>query len=173
MPIIVVGLGPGDPDLLTHAAYQALERAPEVVLRTRRHPTVALLEAWGIGCEGKEEAVWTALKPEGAWNDDFAHITWRLHPALAVSDLAKRAADAKLTPAQRKLALDTLAFIPEASAAQGVLELAKDKESPIHADAMWWLIRPMARPPTMLMPVMIKLATASPRTNFAAPSIAP
>jgi putative membrane-bound dehydrogenase-like protein len=101
----------------------------------------SLLEAWGIGCAGKEEAVWTALKPEGAWNDDFAHITWRLHPAAAVSDLAKRAANGKLLTEQRKLALDTLAFIPEASAAAAVLELAKDKESPIHADILWWLIK--------------------------------
>ncbi len=101
----------------------------------------SLLEAWGIGCEGKEAAVWSALKPVGAWSDDFAHITWRLHPALAVSDLAKRAANGKLSPEQRKLALDTLAFIPEASAAQAVLELAKDKESPIHEDIMWWLIK--------------------------------
>ena len=101
----------------------------------------SLLEAWGIGCTGKEEAVWSTLRPEGAWNDDFAHITWRLHPVAAVSDLAKRAANSMLKPDQRKLALDTLAFIPEASAAQAVLELAKDKESPIHADIMWWLIK--------------------------------
>ena len=33
--------------------------------------------------------------------------------------------------------------------------------------------RPMARPPTMLIEVMISPAIASPRTNFAAPSIAP
>jgi len=101
----------------------------------------SLLEAWGIGCAGKEAAVWNALKPAGAWNDDFAHITWRLHPAAAVADLAKRAANGTLAPEQRKLALDTLAFIPEASAAQAVLELAKDKDSPIHADVMWWLIK--------------------------------
>lgn len=101
----------------------------------------SLLEAWGIGCEGKEEAVWNALKPQGSWSDDFAHITWRLHPATCVSDLAKRAADGKLTAEQRKLALDTLAFIPEASAAKAVLELGKDKESPIHAEVLWWLIK--------------------------------
>ncbi len=101
----------------------------------------SLLEAWGIGCTGKEEAVWSALKPEGEWNDDFAHITWRLHPVAAVPELQKRAANAKLTAEQRKLALDTLAFIPDASAAQAVLALAKDKSSPIHADIMWWLIK--------------------------------
>ncbi|MFO1486332.1 MAG: PVC-type heme-binding CxxCH protein [Verrucomicrobiaceae bacterium] len=99
------------------------------------------LEAWGIGCTGKESEVWSALKPAGAWDDAFAHITWRLHPVAAVPELQKRAADAKLTPEQRKLALDTLAFIPDASAAKAVLALAKDKDSPIHADVMWWLIK--------------------------------
>ncbi|MDB5096852.1 MAG: MazG family protein [Cyanobacteria bacterium RYN_339] len=47
MTIHIVGLGPGDPALLTMAAHQALEQAPEVVLRTRKHPTVTLLEQWG------------------------------------------------------------------------------------------------------------------------------
>ena len=32
---------------------------------------------------------------------------------------------------------------------------------------------PIAKPPTMFTQVMINPATASPRTNFAAPSIAP
>ena len=99
------------------------------------------LEAWGIGCEGKEDEVWNALKSDGEWSEGFAHITWRLHPVAAVPDLQKRAANAKLTPEQRKLALDTLAFIPDASAAQAVLALAKDKESPVHGDIMWWLIQ--------------------------------
>ena len=34
-------------------------------------------------------------------------------------------------------------------------------------------IMPIASPPTMLIEVMISPAIASPRTNFAAPSIAP
>jgi len=99
------------------------------------------LEAWGISCSGKEDLVWSVLKSQSEWNDGFAHLTWRLHPAAAVPELQQRAASAKLTPAQRKLALDTLAFIPEASAAKAVLALAKDKDSPIHADIMWWLIK--------------------------------
>jgi len=101
----------------------------------------SLLEAWGIGCTGKEELVWNLLKSEGDWSEGFAHLTWRLHPAAAVPELQQRAANAKLTAEQRKFALDTLAFIPEASAAKAVLALAKDKDSAIHADAMWWLIK--------------------------------
>ncbi len=39
--IIIVGLGPGDPDLITREAWHVLATAGEVWLRTRRHPTVA------------------------------------------------------------------------------------------------------------------------------------
>jgi tetrapyrrole methylase family protein / MazG family protein len=40
MTITVVGLGPGDPGLMTVAALRALEQAPSVWFRTLRHPTV-------------------------------------------------------------------------------------------------------------------------------------
>jgi len=41
MPLItLLGLGPGDEDLLTRQAWQTLENAPEIYLRTRQHPSV-------------------------------------------------------------------------------------------------------------------------------------
>jgi tetrapyrrole methylase family protein / MazG family protein len=43
--ITIVGLGPGDPQLLTRAAWEALSQAEEVWLRTRHHPAVAALPA--------------------------------------------------------------------------------------------------------------------------------
>jgi tetrapyrrole methylase family protein/MazG family protein len=43
MSIVIVGLGPGDPELLTRQAWAVLARAREIVLRTARHPTVAAL----------------------------------------------------------------------------------------------------------------------------------
>ena len=39
--ITLLGLGPGDPQLLTRQAWQALQNAGEVYLRTRQHPTVS------------------------------------------------------------------------------------------------------------------------------------
>jgi tetrapyrrole methylase family protein / MazG family protein len=39
--ITLLGLGPGDPKLLTLEAIQLLESIPEIYLRTRQHPTVA------------------------------------------------------------------------------------------------------------------------------------
>jgi tetrapyrrole methylase family protein/MazG family protein len=38
--ITLIGLGPGDPTLLTRQAWQLLESLPEIYLRTRQHPTV-------------------------------------------------------------------------------------------------------------------------------------
>ena len=39
--------------------------------------------------------------------------------------------------------------------------------------AMPWRTTPMVRPPTMLITVITRPAITSPRTNFAAPSMAP
>jgi tetrapyrrole methylase family protein / MazG family protein len=43
--IVVVGLGPGGGNLLTREAWEVLEAAGEVYLRTSRHPAVADLPA--------------------------------------------------------------------------------------------------------------------------------
>jgi tetrapyrrole methylase family protein/MazG family protein len=43
MSITIVGLGPGDPELLTHRAWEVLSAAPEILLRTARHPTITAL----------------------------------------------------------------------------------------------------------------------------------
>ncbi|NOZ29715.1 MAG: nucleoside triphosphate pyrophosphohydrolase [Chloroflexi bacterium] len=45
MTIVIVGLGPGDPGHLTREAWDVLERAPEIYVRTREHPTVEALPA--------------------------------------------------------------------------------------------------------------------------------
>ncbi|HLF87903.1 MAG TPA: nucleoside triphosphate pyrophosphohydrolase [Anaerolineales bacterium] len=41
--ITLLGLGPGDPSLLTRQAWDALQDATEIYLRTRQHPTIAHL----------------------------------------------------------------------------------------------------------------------------------
>ena len=41
--IILLGLGPGDPGLITRRAWQILESSPEVYLRTLQHPIVDFL----------------------------------------------------------------------------------------------------------------------------------
>jgi len=44
--ITLLGLGPGDPALLTRQAWQVLENSTEIFLRTRQHPAVAGFPAW-------------------------------------------------------------------------------------------------------------------------------
>ena len=46
--ITVVGLGPGRAGLITREAWQVMEKAHRLILRTRIHPTVAALDAAGI-----------------------------------------------------------------------------------------------------------------------------
>ncbi len=43
--ITILGLGPGDPDLLTREAWELLSNATELYVRTARHPTLAGLPA--------------------------------------------------------------------------------------------------------------------------------
>jgi tetrapyrrole methylase family protein/MazG family protein len=39
--ITILGLGPGDPGLLTRQAWDWLQQIPEVYMRTRQHPTLS------------------------------------------------------------------------------------------------------------------------------------
>src|SRR5258708_30834752 len=43
MSITIIGLGPGDPELLTRRAWRILGESKEVYLRTARHPGVEAL----------------------------------------------------------------------------------------------------------------------------------
>ena len=102
------------------------------------------LEAFGTGCEGKERAVFAALAPTlGAaaeqWSEAFARIVWRLSPPAAVPDLKQRALSAQLSPEQRKLALDSLAFVKSPYAALALVDLAATRDFPLKAEVMWWL----------------------------------
>jgi putative membrane-bound dehydrogenase-like protein len=103
---------------------------------------LSLLGAWGIGCQGREEAVFAALQlPDAAqWTDAQALLVWKIYPRAAVAALAIRAQDANLSAVRRKLAVDTLAFVKDASAAKALIAIAKDRASPIASDVIWWLI---------------------------------
>jgi putative heme-binding domain-containing protein len=104
----------------------------------------AYLEAFGLGCEGKEAAVYATLSPlmggpAESWSDAFAWIAWRLHPAAAVADFKARALSAQLSPEQRKLMVTALAFTQSREAAGAMIELANAKDFPMKDLAKWWL----------------------------------
>ena len=104
----------------------------------------AYLEAFGLGCEGKESEVFVAVskvmggKPS-EWSDAFAWIAWRLHPVEAVNDFKLRALSSALTNDQRKLMLTALAFVKSREAAGAMIELANTKDFPMKDLTQWWL----------------------------------
>lgn len=104
----------------------------------------AYLEAFGLGCSGKEAEVYAAVAkvmggaPE-TWTDAFAGIAWRLHPAEAVPDFKARASFGTLTDEQRKQMVTALAFVKSREAAGGMIELANMKDFPLQETAKWWL----------------------------------
>ena len=105
----------------------------------------AYLEAFGLGCTGKEAEVYAAISktaggPAESWGDAFAWLAWRLHPAAAVNDFKTRILNARLSDEQRKLMLTALAFVPAREAAGAMLEVAHTKDFPMKDLAMWWLL---------------------------------
>ncbi|MCI0542027.1 MAG: c-type cytochrome [Verrucomicrobiales bacterium] len=102
------------------------------------------LEAIGLGCDGKEGSLYPLLlaRLNGddalGWSEPLANLVWRLHPGTCVPAVARRASATSLNPAARKRAVDTLAFIPERSAADAMLALAVSGPEDVQASALWW-----------------------------------
>jgi putative membrane-bound dehydrogenase-like protein len=104
------------------------------------------LEALGTGATGKEPALYDRLRRElgvqadpVSWQPTFARIAWRLHVPAAVTDLVARARSATLSADERRLAIDTLAFIKDPAASKAMLGLA-DANNPLREQATWWLL---------------------------------
>jgi putative membrane-bound dehydrogenase-like protein len=107
------------------------------------------LEAIGLGAAKQESVIWSAIKKSlrpgqpAEWPDSFARLTWRLWGAASINDLTVRAVDNSLSLDQRKLAVESIAFIDDAHAAAVMLELASDG-SPMKGEATAWLLRNLA-----------------------------
>jgi putative membrane-bound dehydrogenase-like protein len=108
------------------------------------------LEALGTGATNKEPALYDRLRRElgvkddpGTWSASFARIAWRLHVPAAVADLTARAQSSTLSLADRRLAVDTLAFIKDPAASKAMLALA-DPKSTVREPATWWLLNRMS-----------------------------
>ncbi len=103
------------------------------------------LEALGLGCDGKEAAIYPELLRKMGdadpinWSQVFATLVWRLHPVASVPALYQRARSESLSPEARKQAVDSLAFIKHADAAAAMAELAHRAPGETRAQAEWWL----------------------------------
>ncbi|MCW1887029.1 NPCBM/NEW2 domain-containing protein [Luteolibacter flavescens] len=104
----------------------------------------AYLEAFGLGCTGKEAAIYDALRskvtasPE-MWTDTFAWLAWRLHAPQAVADQKARALSGKVSAEQVKLTLTALGFTNSAAAAAAMIELANTASFSQKELAGWWV----------------------------------
>lgn len=75
-----------------------------------------MLEAIGIGTEGKESELYKALLSFQAadpvkWTEKFANLAWRLHPPEAIQALKKRAEAVEVNDKQRNAAMHIVSLI--------------------------------------------------------------
>lgn len=82
MPITVVGLGPGDPGLITLAAKDALF-LPNLWLRTEKHPTTSALRDWGLTWQSFDDC----YEAGKAFSEVYQAIVERLLAMGATQDL--------------------------------------------------------------------------------------
>ncbi|HLO79746.1 MAG TPA: PVC-type heme-binding CxxCH protein [Chitinophagaceae bacterium] len=73
------------------------------------------------------------------WNREMAEIAWRLHPVEALKDLEMRAGSAGLDAGARMQALNAIAFINDAAAANAMLGLSKSSLKDVAEQSMYWL----------------------------------
>ncbi len=107
----------------------------------------AYLDAFGIGCTGKEDAVYRALTNDAGapeqWDQRTAWIAWRLGAPASIDALVARAQSEALPAAERARAVTALAFVREPSAAAAMVSLADDFRFALRADAVWWCLNRM------------------------------
>ena len=108
------------------------------------------LEALGTGGSGKEVALYDRLHRELGvkgdpltWTPTFARIAWRLHVPAAVANLTARAKASTLSAEDRRLALDTIAFVKDPAASKAMLALA-EPNSAQRDMAVFWLLNRMS-----------------------------
>ncbi len=104
------------------------------------------LEAWGTGATNKETALYTALsaanteKDATKWSAAHAGLVWRLTPAAAAGDFAKRAAAKNLSTTDRLAATTALGLTATKEAAYALLDLAKNADGLVKSNAFWWIL---------------------------------
>jgi putative heme-binding domain-containing protein len=105
------------------------------------------LEALGLAMESHADDIYPELVKRFAgakvsaeeWDNKLANLVWRLHPALAVNDLNKRASAESLGERERTSALTALAFINSREAVQAMISLARSQNKSIAEQATYWL----------------------------------
>ena len=104
------------------------------------------LEAWGIGCTGKESEVYERLRTSKLaaaeplqWSPAYERLVWRLTPPAAAPAFAARARASTLSESDRLAAMTALGFISHPDAATTLLDLAESGPGRLQSTAFWWL----------------------------------
>lgn len=127
-------------------AQQAVPRLAEIGERFDGEDR-SYLEAFGIGCTGKEQQVFRVLfsgvdDPLG-WTRAQAGLAWRLGAPDAVPGFVARARALQLSKQERNRMLTALAFVRDRSAADAMLALAADPAFALRGEALWWCLNRM------------------------------
>jgi len=102
-----------------------------------------LLEALCLAYAGRPDFLFAQGRtPETdplRWSPRTAKLAWRLHLAATVPDLLARAMAPSLSPAERKQAVESLAFVREREGAEAMLTLALGGPPDVRELARWWV----------------------------------
>ncbi len=139
-------------DVATSLHAVSADKAVPILIELARHLDVSdknSIAAFGIGSAGKQDAVWAAVKSELAkdgsetWSPAVERIAWLLHPASSVSEFVARASSAKVSPASRTLAVESLSFVESKEAALAMIKLCAEG-SPCASEAKGWALMRMS-----------------------------
>ncbi|CCW34809.1 MazG family protein [Chthonomonas calidirosea] len=86
--VTLIGLGPGDPDLISRGAERTLREASAqsaLYLRTERHPCVAALKEWGLTFETFDSFYDTATSFEEVYRSIVNRLLDRVHAGDSVA----------------------------------------------------------------------------------------
>ena len=140
------------PEIRAEAAsamrYRKFEESREILVNVAKGydgKDRSYLDTLGIGAGHNTEELWKALVEvmtpgePSAWSETFARLTWRLKPEAAIGGLKARASNGSLSDEQRKLAVDSIAFIKSRASAGALMDLAAEG-SPVRSQSLWWLM---------------------------------
>ncbi|MFT4515683.1 MAG: putative membrane-bound dehydrogenase-like protein [Planctomycetota bacterium] len=106
------------------------------------------LDAFGIGCYGKESQVYAALAKDAnqdptKWTPAMTWIAWRLGAPESVPALAARVKSTALSLEQRTHSLTAIAFIRHEVAMAAMVAIADDFDCVLTNEALLWCVKRM------------------------------
>lgn len=161
--ITIVGLGPGDPGLVTRAVWQVLSTASEVYVRTDQHPTLAALPP-GLAIHSFD-ALYAAA-------DDFAAVYEQItEQVLALGSRPQGVLYA--VPGDPGVGEAAVQLIRERAATRGLPVTVLSGVSFIEPACLALGLDPLAEPGLQIVDAMLVAASHAPRLDPAQPALLP